>query len=129
MPPLLHRAHLALEDRLSRWLGPRRHLLSGARANVDSLSADITSLEHSTEATRARIDALSIRRQNRQFRAEETIDAIWRRHPGVGELFEEHGLPSCNHCAVRFDETLREAAEAYQVDLDRLLRKLNGLLA
>jgi len=57
-----------------------------------------------------------------------TIDTAWRRHPGVQAIFASHHLPACNGCAVRFDETLTEAAEAYGIPLEGWLESLNALL-
>lgn len=52
----------------------------------------------------------------------------WRRHPGARAVFRRHHLPACDRCAVRFDEALDEAAEAYGLDLGALLVELNALL-
>jgi hypothetical protein len=57
-----------------------------------------------------------------------TIDQAWRRHPGAGQVFAQHHLPGCQSCAVRFDETIAEAADAYGLSLPGLLDALNALL-
>ena len=62
------------------------------------------------------------------FCAELTVDQAWRKHPGTQAVFARHHLPSCDGCAVRFDETLDEAATAYGLDLAMLLEELNALL-
>ena len=62
------------------------------------------------------------------FSAEMTIDQAWRKHPGTRQVFAQHHLPSCDGCAVRFDETIAEAAGAYGLELDVLLEELNALL-
>jgi hybrid cluster-associated redox disulfide protein len=57
-----------------------------------------------------------------------TIDQAWRKHPGTRNVFAQHHLPSCDGCAVRFDETIAEAAGAYGLELGALLEELNALL-
>jgi len=57
-----------------------------------------------------------------------TVDQAWRKHPGTRAVFARHHLPSCADCAVRFDETLAEAAAAYGLDLEGLLEELGALL-
>lgn len=61
------------------------------------------------------------------FVATMSVDRAWSAHPDVPRVFRDFGLPSCNACAVRFDETLEEAAAAYSVPLDDLLTALNAL--
>ncbi len=65
---------------------------------------------------------------SRPFSAEMTIDQAWRRHPAARRIFAAHHLPGCGGCAVRYDETLAEAAAAYDLDLAALLAALNALL-
>ncbi len=62
------------------------------------------------------------------FSAEMTMDHAWKHHSDAPMIFARHHLPGCDSCAVRFDETLHEAATAYGLDLDRLLEELNSLL-
>jgi len=56
-----------------------------------------------------------------------TIDQAWHNHPGAPAVFARHHLPACDGCAVRFDETLAEATQAYGIDLDAFLQQLNAL--
>ena len=56
-----------------------------------------------------------------------TIDEAWNAHPGAPEVFAKYHLPSCDGCAVRFDESLKEAADAYGIDLEEFLESLNSL--
>ena len=56
-----------------------------------------------------------------------TIDTAWNAHPKAPAVFARHNLPGCDGCAVRFDEKLCEAAEAYGIDIDRFLADLNAL--
>ena len=43
-------------------------------------------------------------------------------------VFEEFHLNACANCSVRFDESLAEAAEAYEISLELWLMKLNTYL-
>ncbi len=56
-----------------------------------------------------------------------TIDAAWSAHPKAPSVFARYHLSSCDECAVRFDERLSEAAEAYGIDIVQLLGDLNAL--
>ena len=62
------------------------------------------------------------------FSGTMTVDQAWRKDPGTRTVFARHHLPSCDGCAVRFDETLAEAAAAYGLDLEGLLEELSALL-
>lgn len=57
-----------------------------------------------------------------------TMDQVLARHPGARQVLASHHLPACDRCAVRFDETLAEAADAYGLPLVPLLDQLNALL-
>ncbi len=63
-----------------------------------------------------------------EFHAEMTIEEAWKNHPKAPSVFHEFHLPACDGCAVRFEETLREAAAAYELDLDAFLAALNDLI-
>ncbi|HJN77575.1 MAG TPA: hypothetical protein QGF58_26890 [Myxococcota bacterium] len=62
------------------------------------------------------------------FHAEMSVHVAWNRHPGVAEVFAGYGLPDCRSCPVGADETLAEAAEGYEIPIDRLLSELQVLL-
>ena len=68
-----------------------------------------------------------IRRPNIQFTADMTIDEAWHAHPHAPTVFAQYKLPGCDGCAVRFEERIEEAAEAYGVNLERFLHDLNRL--
>ena len=53
---------------------------------------------------------------------------VLRRHPRARDVLAQVGLPGCQGCSVRHDETLEEAIEAYAFDGPALLAKLNALL-
>lgn len=63
------------------------------------------------------------------FTSAMTVEQAWRRHSGVQRVFARRHLPACDHCSVRFDETLEEVSLAYELDLAALLEELNALLA
>ncbi|MGB0637896.1 MAG: hypothetical protein ACPGTU_01090 [Myxococcota bacterium] len=61
------------------------------------------------------------------FTADMTIDEAWHAHTEAPTVFARHHLPSCDGCAVRFDESLQEATQAYGIDLATFLHELNSL--
>ena len=61
------------------------------------------------------------------FTGEMSIDEAWHAHPRAPKVFARYQLPGCDGCAVRFEERIEEAAEAYGIDLDRFLHDLNQL--
>ena len=61
------------------------------------------------------------------FHGGMTIEEAWHNHPLAPTAFKQHGMPSCEGCAVRFEETVEEAAQAYGVDLRSFLNDLNAL--
>lgn len=70
-----------------------------------------------------------IRREQKPdlFRSDMTIDEAWHAHPDAPTVFARHHLPSCDGCAVRFDESIQEATQAYGIDLTSFLHELNSL--
>ena len=56
-----------------------------------------------------------------------TIEKAWNHHPMAPEVFHQHRMPSCDGCAVRFEETIEEATQAYGIDLQPFLSDLNAL--
>ena len=63
----------------------------------------------------------------RQIDSDWTIDRALRAHPQISNVFATYDLPSCDQCAVRFHETINEAAEAYEIDLHQFLTSLRTL--
>ena len=53
------------------------------------------------------------------------IHNAWNASSMAPLIFARYHLPHCDSCAVRFDESLYEASEAYQIPLDRWLMALN----
>ena len=127
-----------LRRQLRQWLRARVHLA------IDPLSADHAALVSATAAATVSAAALSRRLEaltaqaarlgddlslfDRPFSADLTMDQVLRRHPGAAGVLARYHLPACGGCAVRFDETLDEAAEAYGLELGRLLQDLQALL-
>ena len=61
------------------------------------------------------------------LRGDHTIDQVWSAHSGVAAIFAAYQLENCPNCAVRFDESLAEACERYEIPEAELLSKLNQL--
>ena len=61
------------------------------------------------------------------LRGDHTIDQVWSAHSGVAAIFAAYQLENCPSCAVRFDESLAEACERYEIPEAELLSKLNQL--
>lgn len=60
---------------------------------------------------------------------QNTIEEVLQSHPGAQQVLASVDLPNCGGCLVRFDETLAEAADNYEFDLQRVLNRLNvGLI-
>lgn len=53
------------------------------------------------------------------------IETAWLSSNMAPTVFKHFSLPHCNQCAVRFDETLEEASEAYAIPLEQWLVSLN----
>ena len=68
------------------------------------------------------------KRKLSRFHPKMTIEQALDVHPHCKEIFEQFGLPRCHKCMVRFEETLQEASEAYDIDLSKWLAALNQLL-
>ena len=56
---------------------------------------------------------------------EVTIDQAYHSTPEAKEIFNAYNLSACDHCSVRFDETLEEAAQAYNISLEIWQIQLN----
>lgn len=107
-------------------LAPRRALLFdlvAEREGLRQLQVELTALRRELSGLRSDVSLLG-----RPFDAAMTMDQAWRRHPRAAQVFTRHHLPACDGCAVRFDETLEEAASAYGLDLGELLAELDALL-
>jgi hybrid cluster-associated redox disulfide protein len=105
-------------------------MVATATQHLSASTAESAALQRSLAALAAQLDRISsdLDLFQRPFEAPMTMDQAWRRHPNAKMVFARYHLPACDGCAVRFDETLSEAAAAYGLDLDRLLTDLNALL-
>ena len=56
------------------------------------------------------------------------IEEIIRKYPETIAVFKEFGL-DCNECQVAAFEELEHGAGVHHVDVDKLLQKLNQLIA
>lgn len=111
-------------------LAPRR---AGFAALVDAarpVPSQLAAVELRLDGLAQRVAAqhAGLRRVGADFAPDFTIDEVLRRHPGAAQALAGFGLPGCGGCAVRQDETLAEAADAYGLDLDAMLGALQGLL-
>jgi hybrid cluster-associated redox disulfide protein len=55
---------------------------------------------------------------------EMALGEIIEQYPKTVFLFEKYGL-SCLECPISQEETMEEAAEAHQLDLEKFLEDLN----
>lgn len=130
MLPLRDRVDGFLRHRVREALAPREALLPPlqeelvqARTALEALDRRARAQERALAAFRAESELWS-----RPFGPDLTVHQAWTRHPRAREVFARHHLPACDHCAVRFDETVGEAAAAYGLDPVRLVDELNALL-
>lgn len=119
---LRHRVLQALAPR-DAWLPPVAAALAQARAEAEALERRMRAGERSLTALRDEVQLWS-----RPFGPDLTVHQAWIRHPRAREVFARYHLPACDHCAVRFDETVGEACAAYGIDPLALVKDLNALL-
>lgn len=127
-----------MHPRLRALLLPRvRAALAPRSAWLAEMDAERASLGERGAALTGRLGALSrearalseeIRLFREPFHAEMTVNQAWLRHPAARTVFARHHLPACDRCAVRFEETVAEAAAAYGLDGEALIRELNALI-
>ena len=125
-------------ERLRTWLRRRVVAALAARADLHTATTDaLEAAKRSVAQADARLAALDGRtqrlaraldRRDGPFTLDMSVDEAWRRHPGARAAFAARHLPDCDGCAVRFDETLAEVADAYGFDPAALIDALNRLL-
>jgi|GEM_PF-1998570 len=62
------------------------------------------------------------------FLASMSIHEAWRRDPGAPQVFADHSLPGCIHCAVGATESIEAGAGDHGVDVVALVADLNRLV-
>ena len=102
------------------------HLIDKLHRNmphIDSLSyRSSVSLSNACESKKADSQAFE---QVLWVSKKTIIDHAWRASDKAPMVFATRHLPHCDTCAVRFDESIEEAAEAYQIPLVEWLMALN----
>ena len=103
-------------------------------STAENVTADPQSLELLTPAPIVSVENSGHQLEERAvetdwppLRGDHTIDQVWSAHPGVAKIFAAYELENCPSCAVRFDESLSEACERYEIPESELLSKLNQL--
>lgn len=140
-PSPLQALRAATSDVRAQLRAALRARAAAALARREAAAAELSRHLRATAAERRRLHERQTALQRALLQAERhagsafgpfeptmTMDAAWSRHPRAREVFARRSLPACDRCAVRFDETLEEAASAYGFDLVQLLAELNGLL-
>ncbi len=119
-----------LDRRVRDILARRGERLAETRSELEAVRTTVAShespLQERIASLRSAADGLA--RAHAPFEPSWTVDQTWQRHPGVRAVFASFGLPSCDGCSVRFDETLTEVAEAYALPLPELMDRLRALL-
>ncbi len=124
------RLHSLLNARVRALLQPREEAVAQHQAQASALRGELRALEDRVRVARRQAEALAgeLELFSAPFHAEMTVHQAWLRHPRAREVFARYHLPACDRCAVRFEETVGEAAAAYRLDLPALLEALNSLL-
>ena len=119
-----------LRQQVRRALLGRTGTIAGTAAALDGARRHLGVAERRLSGQGSALSRLEAERAllSGPFSPQMTVDQAWRRHPAAGQVFARHHLPGCQSCAVRFDETIAEAADAYGLPLDALLTQLNALL-
>jgi len=111
-------------------LARRAERLVETRGELEAVRTTVTShegpLQERIAMLRSAADGLA--RAHAPFEPTWTVEQAWQRHPGVQAVFASFGLPACDGCSVRFDETLSEVADAYALPLPELMVRLRALL-
>ncbi len=99
-------------------------------ARLDRADSGVAQLDTAVQRLTLQLQSIAadLDSANGPFHVDLTMAGVLRRHPGARDLLAAEGLPGCGGCAVRHDERLGEAIEAYGFDGPALLAKLNALL-
>ena len=71
---------------------------------------------------------LQTKRTSLYFKPNMTIEQAIQFHPQAYVVLQKFGFPKCKKCSVRFEESLQEASDAYDINLHQVLFSLNQLL-
>jgi len=108
-----------MKDLVRQWIGALvAEQLRKSRVQLLSMRQGIDDLQN----------RISRMETQEPIRGSDTIDKAWHSHPNASKVFAGYHLHACHQCAVRFDETIQEAALAYDFSAEALLVELNLLL-
>ena len=85
-------------------------------------------LKHSLDLFDDLLNTMKLQRRPRRFRKTMLIKDALELHEDAASVFASHHLIRCSSCIVRFEESLEEAAQAYDIPLETWLWELNALL-
>ena len=85
-------------------------------------------LQNEIQLWKQNLAELQAKRTNLYFTPHMTIEQAIQLHPQAYSVLQNFGFPKCKKCSVRFEESLQEASDAYDVNLFKLLSSLNQLL-
>jgi hybrid cluster-associated redox disulfide protein len=127
--PLRAQVHVWLGKLTERVFQKQAQML-GNRPKYDNLEVAQSGLSARLHSMHLRAISLEtqIDSQQEAFHGAMTIQRALARSLRSKEVLKRHHLPDCSGCAVRFDETLEEATQAYGLDLSQLLADLNALI-
>ena len=128
MGSMKSRIQAHLRDHIHRQLQEKSSPIQGLQREVSRLRDLLKAQNQQLKDAEAQIKALKEQLEAAEpFHAKMTVHQAWAKHSGVREIFSKHHLPHCDKCPVGADERLEEVAFGYAIDLESLLRALNGL--
>ena len=95
----------------------------------ESLQDLLFELKHSFDRLDDLLNTMKLQRKPRRFRKTMLIKDALELHEGAASVFASYHLIRCSSCIVRFEESLEEAAQAYDIPLEAWLLELNALLS
>ena len=93
-----------------------------------SLQDLILEIDKSLGLLNVKIKQFEHQRKPKKFSPNMLINEALQLHEEAASVFSTYHLPNCSMCVVRFEETLAEAAQAYDLPLIEWLEDLNHLL-
>jgi len=95
------------------------------RTRIRKIKQGIISAQQQLELLQQRLNGLE---KPMQVFGTDVIEQAWNSHPQAPAVFARYHLNACDQCAVRFDETVHEAALAYGFSEEAMLVEINILL-